>query len=118
MSVRSFVRRHYSPEVGESPIGHAAAILAGLMLLALGGGLVALVVFVPAGVVLGVLGLAILGGGIFAHIQSPLNLSDLSDAFIGLVGGAIAATFAIAVATMVIGFGIAVLVSAFRWLAG
>jgi hypothetical protein len=117
MSVQSFVRRHYSPDVGESPIGHAAAVLAGLTLVAIGGGLIASVVFIPVGVTLGVLGLLILGGGVFAHIQSPLKFSELMDAVVGLAGAAIALTFVIAAAAMVIGLGVAVLVSVFRWLA-
>jgi len=117
MSVQSFMRRHYSPDLGESPIGHAAAVLAGLTLVAIGGGLIASVVFVPVGVTIGVLGLLILGGGVFAHIQSPLKFSELMDAVVGLAGAAIALTFVIAVAAMVLGFGAAVFVSMFRWLA-
>ena len=117
MTVRSFIHRHYSPEVGESPIGHAAVILAGLVLLIIGGGLIASVVFVPAGVTIGVLGLLVLGGGVFAHIRSPLTFRDLMDTVISMSGAAIAATFAIAVVVMIIGFGLTVLVSAFRWLA-
>lgn len=117
MSVQSFMRRHYSPDLGESPIGHAAAVLAGLTLVAIGGGLVASVVFIPVGVTIGVLGLLILAGGVFAHIQSPLKFSELMDAVVGLAGAAIALTFMIAAAAMVIGLGVAVFVSVFRWLA-
>ena len=118
MSVQSFVRRHYSRNAGESPIGHATAILGGLTLVAIGAGLIASVVFIPVGVTLSILGLLILGGGIFAHIQSPLKFSELMDTVVGLAGAAIALTFVIAAAAMGIGFGVAVLVSVFRWLAG
>jgi hypothetical protein len=33
MKVQQFVHRHYSASVGESPIGHAAAVLAGILLM-------------------------------------------------------------------------------------
>jgi hypothetical protein len=37
MKAQSFIHRHYSRELGESPTGHAAAILAGFVLMAVGG---------------------------------------------------------------------------------
>ena len=117
MSVQGFMRRHYSSAVGESPVGHAAAILAGLTLVVIGAGLIMSVVFVPLGVTIAVLGLFILGGGVFAHIQSPFNFKEAIDTVIGLSGAAIAATFAIIVAVMVVGLCVTVLVSAFRLLA-
>lgn len=116
MSMQDFVRQHYSARVGESPAGHAAAILAGLALVAIGIALIVSVVFVPLGVTTSVLGLLILGAGLFAHIQSPLNFKDLLDVIVGLSGAAIAATFAIIVAVMVIGMIITILVSVFRLL--
>jgi hypothetical protein len=116
MVVQDFIHRHYSPAVGESPVGHAIAIVAGVMLVAIGAALGVSVVFLPAGIVIGVLGLLILGAGIFAHIMSPLTFTDLMDAVIGLSGAAIAMTFAIAIATLVVGFGLTLCVSVFRWL--
>jgi hypothetical protein len=114
MSIQNFVRQHYSPSVGESPVGHATAILAGLALVVIGTALIVSVIFVPLGVTTVVLGLFILGAGLFAHIQSPLNFKDLVDVVISLSGAAIAITFALIVAVMVIGMVVTVLVSAFR----
>ena len=116
MTVYDFIHRHYSPAVGESPTGHAVAILGGLALILMGGALVASVVFLPAGIALIVLGMLILGGGIFAHITSPLKFADLMDAVIGLSGAAITLTLAIAIAAVVAGFGITVVTSFLRWL--
>ena len=117
MTVQSFIYRHYSPGVGESPTGHAVAVLAGLALIAIGAALIVTIVFLPAGIAIGVLGVLILRAGLFAHILSPLTFSDLMDTAIGLSGAAITLTFAILVATFVAGFGITVLVSLFRWMA-
>jgi hypothetical protein len=116
-TVHDFIHRHYSPAVGESPAGHAIAVLAGLLLIAVGAALVVSIVFVPAGLAIGVLGLLILGAGIFAHIMSPLTFSELMDAMIGLSGAAITLTIILAIAAIAAGFGITVLVSLFRWLA-
>ena len=118
MTVQDFFHRHYSPALGESPTGHAIAIIAGLGSMVIGGALVMSVVFLPAGVVIGVLGVLLFAAGIFAHITSPLKLSDLMDAVVGLSGAAITLTFAIAVAAVVVGFGITVFVSLLRWLIG
>lgn len=116
MTVQDFIHRHYSPAVGESPTGHVVAVLAGLMLIVIGAALVVTVVFLPAGIAIGILGVLILGAGIFAHIMSPLRFSELLDAAVGLSGAAITLTFVVAVAAVVTGFGITVLVSLFRWL--
>jgi hypothetical protein len=117
MTVQDFVHRHYSQAVGESPTGHAVAVLAGLVLIAIGVALVVSVVFLPAGIAIGVLGALILGAGVFAHILSPLTFTDLMDAVIGLSGAAITLTIAIVIVAFVAGFGITVLVSLLRWLA-
>ncbi len=117
MSAHMFLRRHYSPNAGESPTGHAVAVLAGLTLMAIGGGLIASVALVQVGVPIGMLGLLILGMGIFGHIRGPLKFSDLMDTVIGLTGAAIAATFTIAVTVMAVVFLLSVLVSVVRWLA-
>jgi hypothetical protein len=117
MITGDFIHRHYSAAVGESPAGHAVAVLAGLVLIAIGAALVMSVVFLPAGIAISVLGVLILGAGVFAHILSPLTFADLMDAVIGLSGAAITLTFAIVIVTFVAGFGITVLVSLFRWLA-
>jgi hypothetical protein len=117
MTVQSFIHRHYSPAMGESPAGHAIAVLAGLVLIAVGAALGMSIVFLPAGIAIGVLGILILGAGIFAHIMSPVTFSDLMDTMVGLSGAAITLTFAIAIVGVVAGFGITVFVSLFRWLA-
>ena len=116
MTVQDFIHRHYSPALGESPTGHAIAIVAGLGLTVIGGGLIASIVFLPAGIAIAVLGVLLLGAGVFAHITSPLRFSDLMDAVIGLSGAAITLTFAVAIAAIAAGFAITVLVSFFRWL--
>jgi hypothetical protein len=115
--VHEFIHRHYSPEVGESPAGHAVAVVAGLLLMAIGAALVVSIVFLPAGIAIGTLGVLLFGAGIFAHIMSPLSVSDLMDAIVGLSGAAVTLTIAIAIAVMAVGFAITVLVSLFRWIA-
>lgn len=116
MTVQDFFHRHYSTTVGESPTGHAIAILAGLVLMVIGTALVVSMVFLPAGVTIAVLGFLILAAGIFGHIMSPLTFADLMDTMVGLSGAAITLTFAIAIVAVVAGFSLTVLVSAFRWL--
>ena len=116
MTVQDFIHRHYSPALGESPTGHAIAALAGLGLMVIGGALVVSIIFLPAGIAIGVLGVLLFGVAVFAHIKSPLRFSDLMDAVIGLSGAALAFTFAIAVAAVAVGFGVTVLVGVFRWL--
>ena len=118
MTIQDFIHRHYSPALGESPTGHAIAILAGLGLMVIGGALVMSVVFLPAGVAIGTLGLLLLGAGLFAHITSPLTFAELMDVVIGLSGAAITLTFAITIAAIVVGFGVTVIVSVFEWLIG
>jgi hypothetical protein len=118
MTVQDFFHRHYSKAAGESPTGHAVAVLAGLVLVAIGAALIVSVVFLPAGIAISALGVLIFGAGVFGHILSPLTFADLMDAVIGLSGAAITLTFAIVIITFVAGFGITVLVSLFRWLVG
>jgi hypothetical protein len=86
------------------------------MLIAIGVALVMTVVFMPAGIAIGILGVLILGAGIFSHIMSPLRFSELMDAVVGLSGAAITLTFAVAIVAVVAGFGITVLASFFAWL--
>ena len=116
MTVQRFIHRHYSRAAGESPGGHAVAVLAGLALTAIGIALGASVVFLPAGIAVGALGMFILGAGLFAHIMTPLTFGDLMDAIVGLSGAAIGLTFAVVIVTFIIGFGITVLASLFGWL--
>jgi hypothetical protein len=85
-------------------------------LLATGTFLAVSVVWIPAGIVIGLVGLFALIGGIWAHISAPLNVSDLADSAIKLTGVAIAMTFGLAVAAMAVGFTLTVLVSLIRWL--
>ncbi len=116
MKAPSFIHRHYSPQRGESPTGHAAAMLVGALMIGLGVWLARTVVFLPLGIVIGLLGLFILGEGIFAHITSPLKLGDLMDAVVGLAGAAIAMTFALAVMGLLIAFGLGTAAALIEWL--
>jgi len=113
--VQPILQRYISPEVGESPIGHAAVVLVGLLIMIAGVALVASVVFLPAGVAIGILGLLVFGAGVFAHIQSPLKLRDLMDAIVTLTGAAIAGTFALAVLAAAVGLTVTALVAFFQW---
>ena len=118
MSVHAFLHRHYSSQVGESPAGHAMAIVSGALMMATGLGLALSVVFLPVGTVIGLLGLFILGGGVFAHIQRPLKLRNLLDAVVGLAGAAIALTFALAVVFFLVSFGVGTFAGIIDWLRG
>ena len=57
MKAPTFVHDHYSAGVGESPTGHAAAILGGLITMAVGTGFVLTVALLPVGIVVSLLGL-------------------------------------------------------------
>ena len=116
MTVQQWIHRHYSPAAGESPIGHAMAVLFGLALMAIGGAFVMSIVFLPPGVAVGVLGALIVGAGIFGHILSPLRLADLLDTVIGLSGAAITLALVITVIAFLTGFSVTVFVTLFRWL--
>jgi hypothetical protein len=117
MNLHAFIQRHYSQATDESPLGHMLAVTVGLVLAVMGTVLVASVVWMPAGIVIGITGVLALIGGIWGHITSPLNAEDLADSMVKLTGAAIAMAFGLAVAAMVIGFVLTVLVSAIRWLA-
>ena len=117
MTLQAFVERHYSRARGESPIGHFLAITAGLVLVVIGTMFVVSIVWMPAGIVIGIAGMLVLGGGIWGHIRNPLNIQDLADSMVKLTGAAIALTFGLAVAAIIVGFMLTVLVSAMRWLA-
>jgi hypothetical protein len=116
MRVSAFLHRHYSAQVGESPTGHALAIVVGVAMMAAGLGLVLNVVFLPVGTVIGLLGLFIFAEGAFAHIARPLKIRDLVDAVIGLSGAAIALTFALAVAFFLVTFGAGTFAAILEWL--
>src|SRR5689334_2044225 len=103
MKATTFFHRHYLA-AGESFTTHAAAVLVGLVMMIVGAALAATVAFLPVGVVIGLLGLLIMGGGIFAHIQSPVKFQDLADAVIGLAGAAISLTLTLAVALFLVAF--------------
>ncbi len=118
MSLQTFVQRHYSPTAGESPLGHAVVVVAGFALMAVGTFLVASIVWIPAGVVIGLVGLLALIGGVWAHISKPVNLSELADSAVKLTGAAIAMAFGLAVMAMIVGFALTVLVSLIRLIAG
>ena len=116
MSVHTFLHRHYSSQVGESPAGHAIAIVTGTAMVALGIGFAASIVFLPLGAVIGFLGVFFLVEGVLAHIERPLKLSDLLDAMIGLAGAAIALTFALAVVLFLVSFGAGTIAGVIEWL--
>jgi hypothetical protein len=116
MSVQTFLHRRYSSQVGESPAGHAIAIVTGAAMVALGIGLAVSVVFLPVGAVIGFLGLFILVEGVLAHIERPLKLRDLVDSMIGLAGAAIALTFALAVVFFLVSFGAGTIAGVIEWL--
>jgi hypothetical protein len=116
MSVHTFLHRHYSSQVGESPAGHAIAIITGAALVAVGIVLALSVAFLPIGTVVGLLGVFLLVEGVLAHIERPLKLSDLLDAMIGLAGAAIALTFALAVAVFLVSFGAGTIAGVIEWL--
>jgi predicted CXXCH cytochrome family protein len=109
----SFVHDHYSVGAGESPTGHAAAILGGVILMTAGVGLVYTVALLTVGVAAGLLGLFIFGAGVFGHISSPLKFKDLMGTIVSLAAMAIGLTFTLAIATFVVGFAVTVLVLLF-----
>jgi hypothetical protein len=113
MKAHTFVPDHYSPDVGESPTGHAMATLGGLVLMAAGVGLVFTVAMLPVGVVVGLLGLLIFGAGVYGHISRPLKMKDLMETIVSLAGMAIGLTFTLAIAAFVTGFAFTVLVLLF-----
>lgn len=115
MKSQTFIHDHYSPEAGESPTGHAAAVLVGAVLMAVGIALALTMALLPVGLAIGLLGLLIFGGGVFGHIRSPLKLKDLLDTIVGLAGAAIGMTFTLAIAAFVVGFTATVLVLLFGW---
>lgn len=118
MNVHAFLHRHYSPKVGESPGGHAIAIVTGGTMMVAGTGLAMSIVFLPVGAVIGLLGLFVLIEGVFGHIKRPLKLSDLLDAAIGLAGAAIAVTFALAIVFFLVSFGAGTVAGLIEWVRG
>jgi hypothetical protein len=116
MKAQTFIHNHYSTQVGESPTGHAAAVLGGLVMMVAGLGLVFTVALLPVGIVVGLLGLFIFGAGLFGHIRSPLKLKDLMETVVGLAAAAIGMTFTLAIAAFVVGFGVTVLVLLYGWI--
>ena len=118
MTVQEFIHRHYSAAVGESPVGHAIVTLTGLALIAIGSALIMSVVFLAEGVAVGMFGLLLLGAGLFAHIVSPLAVSDILDMMLGLSAPAIALTLVIVIIANAVGFTWTVIVLLFQWLLG
>lgn len=118
MSVRAFIHRHYSPDVGESPVVHAFAVLAGLVLMTIGAALTASLILLPLGSVIGLVGVMLFGAGVWAHIQSPLRLRDLMDTIVTLTSAAIAGTFALAILAAAMGLGLTVVFEIIQWVIG
>jgi hypothetical protein len=117
MKVQAFIHDHYSTAVGESPIAHGVAVLAGMTLMVAGVALVASVVFVPLGAMIGLLGLMLLGAGVVGHIQSPVTFSEGMDAVVGLTGAAIALTFMLVSAAIALGLVFTALFEFVQWVA-
>ena len=51
-------------------LGHAAAIVLGLVMMVVGMGLGVTMIMLPVGIVIGLLGVAVLISGLFAHFDS------------------------------------------------
>ncbi len=115
MRANSFFYRHYLA-AGESFSTHAAAVLVGAVLMAVGAALVFTVAFLPVGVAIGLLGLLIFGGGVFGHIQSPVKFRDLLDSVVSLSGAAIGMTFALAVMLFLVVVGFGIVAALVEWL--
>src|SRR5689334_9817559 len=115
MKADSFIARHYLV-AGESLTTHAAAVLTGLVMMLVGGAIAMTVALFPVGVVVGLLGLLILGGGIFAHIQSPVTVHEMVDTVISLAGMAIGMTFTLAVVLFLIAMSVSVVWLIAGWL--
>jgi hypothetical protein len=115
MKADSFIARHYLV-AGESVTTHAAAVLIGVVLMAIGAAAAATVALLPVGVVIALLGLLIFGGGIFAHIQSPVTFRDMLDTVVSLAGMAISMTFTLAVALFIAALGVSALWVTVEWL--
>jgi hypothetical protein len=115
MKASSFFHRHYLV-AGESFTTHAAAVLTGGVMMIVGLALATTVTFLPVGLVVGLLGLFIFGGGIFAHIQSPVKFRDLLDSTIALAGAAIGMTFTLAVLLFLVAISVSVIVLMVGWL--
>jgi hypothetical protein len=115
MKASSFFHRHYLV-AGESFTTHAAAVLTGAVMMIVGLALAATVTFLPVGLVVGLLGLFIFGGGVFAHIQSPVKFRDLLDSTVALAGAAIGMTFALAVLLFLVAISVSVIVLMVGWL--
>lgn len=107
MKAKSFISRHYLV-AGESLTTHAAAVFVGLVMMAAGAAIAASVSLLPVGVVVGLLGLLILGGGVFAHIQSPVTFRDMLGTVVSLAGMAISMTFTLAVALFLVAMTVSV----------
>ena len=118
MRVPAFVHRHYPPDAGESPVGHALAVLAGLVLMTIGAALAASLILLPLGSVIGLVGVMLFGAGLWAHIQSPLTLRDFMDTIVTLTSAAVAGTFALAILAAAMGFGITVVFEIIQWIIG
>lgn len=53
----------------ESVLGHIAAVIVGFILMVIGLGLGVTMVMLPVGIVIGLIGVAMFVGGLFAHID-------------------------------------------------
>ncbi len=116
MRMRAFLHDHYSAQVGESPVGHALSVIAGIVLMVIGSYLVFDLPFLPLGIVIGLLGLFAVVEGAIAHIQGPFRVTDVCDTLVSFSGGAIAITFAISVLLLVAFFGAGAVAALVDWL--
>ena len=117
MKTAPFAFAHHPRNPEESFWGHALAIVTGAFLIAIGVALAATVALVGAGSVVGLAGLLLLGGGLFARIEKPLTIKDLADSVVTLVGAAIAMTFAAVAAIFLCALALSLIVGVTRWVA-
>jgi hypothetical protein len=115
MKATTFFHRHYLV-AGESFTTHAAAVLVGVTMMLAGLAVTSTVALLPVGIVIGLLGLLIFGGGVFAHIQSPVKFRDLLDTVVSLATVAIGMTFTLAVLLFLVAFSVSVISLIVGWL--
>lgn len=72
MTVATIFHCHWV-RVIESVLGHVVAVILGFVLMVVGLGLGVTMVMLPAGIVIGLLGVAIFIGGLFARINSKAS---------------------------------------------
>ena len=70
MTALSPAARHIADLIGNA-LGHIAAVIIGFVLMVVGLALGVTMIMLPVGLVVGMLGFAMVVGGFFAHIDAP-----------------------------------------------